>query len=96
MTQTNEKLLDVRNVCVDYLTGKKLVRAVDHVSIDIKKGETLGLAGESGCGKSTLAFSIARLHKPPALISEGEILFGGEDVLCMDDERGVNSGRTNH
>ncbi len=84
---TNEKLLDVRNVCVDYLTEKKLVRAVDHVTLDIKRGETLGLAGESGCGKSTLAFSIARLHKPPALISEGEILFGGEDILCMDDER---------
>ncbi len=86
-TATDTKLLDVRNVCVDYLTDKKLVRAVDHVSLDIKRGETLGLAGESGCGKSTLAFSIARLHKPPALISEGEIEFEGEDVLCMDDER---------
>lgn len=86
-TQTHENLLEVRDVCVDYLTGKKLVRAVDHVSLHIRKGETLGLAGESGCGKSTLAFSIAKLHKPPALISEGEIFFEGQDVLLMDDER---------
>lgn len=85
--QSSETLLEVKDVCVDYLTGKKLVRAVDHVSLDIKQGETLGLAGESGCGKSTLAFSIARLHKPPALISEGQILFKGEDILCMSDER---------
>lgn len=84
---TNGKLLDVRNICVDYLTEKKLVRAVDHVSLHIRKGETLGLAGESGCGKSTLAFSVARLHKPPALISEGQILFEGQDVLSMNGER---------
>ena len=86
-TSTDGKLLEVRDVCVDYLTEKKLVRAVDHVSLHINKGETLGLAGESGCGKSTLAFSIARLHKPPALISEGEILFENEDVLCMAADR---------
>ena len=82
-----QHLLEVRDVCVEYLTDKKMIRAVDRVSLDISKGETVGLAGESGCGKSTLAFSIARLHKPPALISDGQILFDGEDVLLMDERR---------
>lgn len=87
ISKTNKNLLDMRNVSVEYLTEKKMIRAVDNISLSIKEGETLGLAGESGCGKSTLAFSIVRLHKPPALITEGEIYFNGEDVLCMNDKR---------
>lgn len=80
----DEPLLDIRNLSVDYVSPKGLVRAVNNVSLSIRPGETLGLAGESGCGKSTLAFSIARLHKPPALISEGEIRYQGQDVLAMN------------
>lgn len=82
--ETVEPLLDIRNLCVDYVAPGGMVRAVNNVSLSIQPGETLGLAGESGCGKSTLAFSIARLHKPPALISEGEILYRNEDVLAMN------------
>lgn len=84
--QANEKLVDVRNLCVDYVTFEGKVRAVNNVSFHINRGEILGLAGESGCGKSTIAFSLMRLHRPPALITEGEILFEGQDVLKMDDE----------
>ena len=80
-------LLEVKDLCVDYLAGNGTVRAVNHVDLHIDKGETLGLAGESGCGKSTLAFSIAKLHKPPALISSGEILFNDEDVLSFTEQR---------
>lgn len=80
----DEPLLDIRNLSVDYVSPKGLVRAVNNVSLSIRPGETLGLAGESGCGKSTLAFSIARLHKPPALISEGQIRYQGQDVLAMN------------
>ncbi len=80
----DDPLLDIRNLSVDYVSPKGLVRAVNNVSLSIRPGETLGLAGESGCGKSTLAFSIARLHKPPALISEGEIRYQGQDVLAMN------------
>jgi peptide/nickel transport system ATP-binding protein len=54
--------------------------------LEIHPGETVGLAGESGCGKSTLAFAIANLHCAPALITGGEILFEGKDVLKMSEE----------
>ena len=79
-------LVEVNNLCVDYITFDGRVRAVNDVSFTIGEGEILGLAGESGCGKSTIAFSLMRLHRPPALISGGEILFQGEDVLEYDDE----------
>jgi len=81
-----DALLQIKNLCVDYITDSGTARAVNDVSFDIAAGETIGLAGESGCGKSTLAFAIANLHSAPALISEGSILFGGSDVLSMPDE----------
>ncbi len=76
-------LLQIRNLSVDYVTDAGNARAVNSVSFDINAGETVGLAGESGCGKSTLAFAIANLHAAPALVSEGEILFEGRDILKM-------------
>lgn len=76
-------LLDIRGLCVDYVTDSGVARAVNNVSFAIAPGETIGLAGESGCGKSTLAFAVANLHSAPAVISEGEILFEGVDVLKM-------------
>ncbi|MFQ3175084.1 MAG: peptide/nickel transport system ATP-binding protein [Psychromonas sp.] len=79
-------LLEINNLCVDYVSPNGIARAVNNVSLTIAPGETLGIAGESGCGKSTLAFAIARLHKAPALISEGEILYEGRDVLKMSDK----------
>lgn len=81
------KLLEINNLCVDYVSPNGVARAVNDVSISIAPGETLGIAGESGCGKSTLAFAISRLHKAPALISEGEILYKGQDVLKMNSKQ---------
>ncbi|WDZ73830.1 ABC transporter ATP-binding protein [Vibrio harveyi] len=70
---------------MDYITDNGDFNAVKSVSFDIGKGEIFGLAGESGCGKSTIAFSINRLHKPPAFISGGQILFEGRDILRLPD-----------
>ena len=79
-------LLTVKGLNVDYVTAKGgHVRAVDNVSFSIKEGQSYGLAGESGCGKSTIAYSLMRLHRPPALISDGQIIFGGNDIVPMTE-----------
>lgn len=84
---TNDHQLAVRDVCIDYATEFDFVRAVDHVSFAIKKGEVFGLAGESGCGKSTIAFAIARLTRPPGVVTHGDIFFDGENVLTFQGKR---------
>ena len=78
-------LLSVRDLRVEYLTPSGPVCAVDGLTFDIGRGEVLGLAGESGSGKSTAAQALLRLLRPPAVITGGEVLFEGEDVLGMND-----------
>ncbi len=68
-------VLDVRRLCVDYASEQGVVHAVADVSLRLRRGEVLGLAGESGSGKSTLAFAIARLLPSPAAVTTGEILY---------------------
>lgn len=68
-------LLDVKNVNVDYYAANGAVHAVRDVSLTLKRGEIIGLAGESGSGKSTLAYAIARLLRAPAVITGGEVLY---------------------
>ena len=58
------------------------VRALDDVNLRVCRGEVLGLAGESGSGKSTAAQALLRLLRPPAVITGGEVLFEGQDVLA--------------
>ena len=80
-------LLEVKNLRTHFPTRAGLVRAVDGVSFHVERGELLGLVGESGCGKSITALSVMRLVAPPGRIVGGEILFEGENLLKVSDER---------
>jgi len=82
-----QPLLEVRDLIVEYGGGKQPVRAVDSVSLDLHRGEFLGLVGESGCGKSTLCFAIARLLSPPAEIIDGNVLFKGKSLVHMRERQ---------
>ena len=79
-----DALIEIRGLSVSFDTDEGAVNAVDDVSLDIRKGEILGLVGESGCGKSVTSLSILRLiPQPPGHIDSGEILFRGNDLLKL-------------
>ncbi len=79
-------LLSVTNLSVAFAQGGQQTLAVDDVSFDISKGETLALVGESGSGKSVTALSILKLLSyPPASHPSGQILFKGEDLMTADE-----------
>ena len=78
----NEKqpLVQVQDVCKYFHVGKNAdLKAVDHVSFDIYKGETVGLVGESGCGKSTMGRCMIRLYEP----TSGKVLYEGNDITKL-------------
>jgi oligopeptide transport system ATP-binding protein len=81
-------LLSVRNLRTYFETEDGTVKAVDGISFDLQRGETLGIVGESGSGKSVTNLSIIRLiPEPPGKIVSGEILFGGQDILKLSREQ---------
>jgi oligopeptide/dipeptide ABC transporter ATP-binding protein len=81
-------LLDVRNLHTVFHVMDGAVRAVDGVSFQLRKGDTLGIVGESGSGKSVTALTIMRLLDiPPAEIPEGEIWFNGREILSLPLEK---------
>ena len=82
---TNNKILEVRDLKTYFYTDDGVVKAVDGVSFDLEKGETLGIVGETGSGKSVTALSILRLiPQPPGKIVSGEIIFDNIDLLKLD------------
>ncbi|MCX7306149.1 MAG: ABC transporter ATP-binding protein [Hyphomicrobiales bacterium] len=88
-------LLSVRDLSVAFAQGGRTTTAVDHISFDIAKGETVALVGESGSGKSVSALSVLKLLPyPPASHPSGEIRFGGRDLLTLD-EKALRSVRGN-
>jgi peptide/nickel transport system ATP-binding protein/oligopeptide transport system ATP-binding protein len=86
---TNENLIEIKNLEITYNTKKgilgqtKTIHAVNGVSLDIKKGEILAIAGESGCGKSTLAKSVMKLITPKS----GTILLNGENIYNLKNKQ---------
>jgi peptide/nickel transport system ATP-binding protein len=74
-------IVELRQLVVEYGVGERSVRAVDGVDLTIHAGEIVGLAGESGCGKSTVANAIMQILRPPAKITDGSILFRGDDLV---------------
>ncbi len=85
---SDEIILEVKNLVTAFDTEGGRIRAVDDVSFHIKKQQTLGLVGESGCGKSVTALSIMRLlPKPTGIIESGQILFNGSDLVQLPAER---------
>ena len=83
-------MLDVRELTTKYITRfKEDIYAVDHVSLKIEEGKSLGIAGESGCGKSTLALSLMGYYFPPLHYTSGEIIIDGHNISGMkpDDVR---------
>jgi len=91
----NEPLLRVRDLKTYFFTQNGVVKAVDGVDLNIKRGECFGLVGESGCGKSTLGLTILRIIPRPGEILEGEIMYGDTDILSMsdDDVRNIRGGK---
>ena len=80
-------VLSVRDLSVEYAMERGTVRAVDHVSFDLDRGEFIGIVGESGCGKSTLLFAIAQLLVPPATITGGSVVFKGHNMVGLTDKQ---------
>jgi peptide/nickel transport system ATP-binding protein len=80
-------VLDVRDLGVEFHTGSGIVRAVDQVDFQLKRGRILGIAGESGCGKSVTALSLMRLlPRPVSRIVQGQALFHGQDIFTLPRE----------
>lgn len=82
----SDKLLDVRDLVIEYVTDDGTVHAVNHVDLQIGRGGTLGLVGETGAGKTTIALSLLGLiPNPPGRVCQGEIIFEGEDITQKSD-----------
>lgn len=96
MSETNGTILSVNNLKTYFQTEDGVVKAVDGITFELKKGETLGIVGESGSGKSVTNLSVMRLiPEPPGKIVDGTITFNGIDVraLSIDEIRKIRGKR---
>jgi peptide/nickel transport system ATP-binding protein len=84
----SDPIIQVRELQVWFANRDGISRAVDGMSFDLLRGETLGLVGESGCGKSVTAMTMLQLiPSPPSVIAGGSVLYNGADLLQFDEER---------
>ena len=91
-----EPLLEIKDLSVQYITSDGVVEAVNSISLQVDRGETLGLVGETGAGKTTTALSILRLlPDPPGKITGGDIRFQGESLLEKSEKEmhSIRGGR---
>src|ERR1043166_2828238 len=87
ISNSDGNLLEVKNLRTYFDTEDGVVKAVDDISFQLKRGETLGIVGESGSGKSVTNLSIIRLvPDPPGKIVSGEVIFSGSDLLLLPNE----------
>jgi oligopeptide transport system ATP-binding protein len=77
-----QALLEVKDLKKHFRVGRESLKAVDGISVEIKKGETMGLVGESGCGKTTVGRVLVKLYEP----SGGEILYNGDDITKIEGQ----------
>lgn len=88
MDNKEDILLSVKDLHIQYTKRKAVVKAVNGVTFDVCRGETLGLVGETGAGKTTTALAIMQLiQSPPGSYAGGEIVFDGHDVLAMSKKQ---------
>ncbi len=80
-------ILEVKDLKIQYITRRGPAKAVDGISFEVEKNTTLGLIGESGCGKTTAAMSIMRFVMPPGKIVGGEIVFEGENIVDLPEDK---------
>ena len=90
-----QPILKVENLVTTFFTKGGPVRAVDGISYEVDRGQTVGIVGESGCGKSVTSFSILGLLSHPGRVTDGRILFEGTDLLKVspDEMRKIRGGR---
>lgn len=79
-------VLEVKNLETTFHTKAGPVRAVNNVSYKIERGQTLGIVGESGCGKSVTSYSLMRLIEKPGIVSGGQVLLNGRDLLKLSEQ----------
>src|SRR4029078_7123246 len=77
--------LSISDIEAYYFTDKGIIKAVDHISLEINENESLGIAGESASGKSSLGAAILRSLQPPGKIVNGSIILDDIDILKLSD-----------
>lgn len=85
MSSENNVFLSIKDLTVEYSSGKQIVHAVNNISLDLQKGKTMGLVGETGAGKTTLAKAVLQILPKPQAKCSGEIWFDGENIMEMSD-----------
>ena len=92
-----EVILQVKDLKTYFNTDEGIVKAVDGITFDLHKGETMGIVGESGSGKSVTNLSIMNLiPNPPGKIVGGEVFFHGEDLLKLNESKFKKSAGTKY